>query len=145
MDKGEAQANSLVTHRTYKSLVRDNLLTRQHYTPYCAADKCPHRWPRTRFDGKQFVCRCGWQSNFEPQFIQWYKEAQADMGQVSDGASTPTRKKVAVLDEGTGKILERFYTIAEAEDYIAKLPDKEKVESGGYGIDAPEEMVNPPK
>lgn len=51
------------------SIVRENLLTERGYSPYCGNDDCNHRWPRTQFDGKQFHCRCGWQSNFEPEFI----------------------------------------------------------------------------
>lgn len=50
---------------------------------------------------------------------------------------------VAVVDEraeGGPKVIKRFDTIAQAEAYVGKLPE---VESGRYGIDAPEEMVNP--
>lgn len=56
-----------------QSVVRENLMTRPGYTPYCGAETCRHRWPRTIFDGKQFECSCGWRSNFESEFIERYK------------------------------------------------------------------------
>lgn len=60
------------------SIVRDNLLNRAGYTPYCgAAPVCRHRMPRTTFDGEQFVCRCGWRSGFDAEFIEQYKQRQA--------------------------------------------------------------------
>lgn len=61
------------------SIVRNNLLTQLYYTPYCGAETCRHRWPRTQFNGKQFACKCGWQSQFEPEFIEQYKAAQQKM------------------------------------------------------------------
>jgi hypothetical protein len=62
------------------SVVRDNLLSRPGYTPYCgAAPVCSFRMPRTTFDGKQFVCRCGWRSGFEAEFIEQYKQRAATM------------------------------------------------------------------
>ena len=51
------------------SIVRQNILASAQYTPYCGADRCRLMWPRTRFNGRQFVCKCGWQSEFEPDFI----------------------------------------------------------------------------
>lgn len=64
------------------SIVRDNLLTRKGYTPYCGNPKardsiggCDN--PRMGFDGEQFRCRkCGYRTDYEPQFIQKYKEFQ---------------------------------------------------------------------
>lgn len=55
------------------------------------------------------------------------------------------RLPVWVVDEESEelKILKRFHTISEAEIFIANLPDKAKVLRGGYGIDAPEELLNP--
>lgn len=55
------------------SIVRDNLMTQEGYAPYCGADDCPVRMPRTHFNGKQFYCRCGWHSAFEAEFIEAYK------------------------------------------------------------------------
>jgi hypothetical protein len=66
------------------SIVRENLLTRAHYTPYCGAERCYLRWPRTTFNGLQFACHCGWCSKFEPEFIERYKAAQAAL---RDGVS----------------------------------------------------------
>ena len=56
-----------------ESTVRRNLMNEPGYTPYCGADKCAARWPRTVFTGKQFKCCCGWQSSFEAEFIENYK------------------------------------------------------------------------
>lgn len=58
------------------SIVRQNMLTRPGYTPYCGVVRCPHGWPRTRFDGSQFKCVCGWRSTFEPEFIEKYKQVK---------------------------------------------------------------------
>jgi hypothetical protein len=62
------------------SIVRDNLMTRVGYTPYCGNDphfddyKCPGSWPRTVFNGKQFRCpSCGHTSEFDQEFIAEYK------------------------------------------------------------------------
>jgi hypothetical protein len=54
-------------------IVRHNLLTQPGYRPYCGAEKCSHRWPRVNFNGKQFQCPCGWQSEFPADFIVEYK------------------------------------------------------------------------
>lgn len=59
--------------------VRDNLLKRLGYTPYCGAPKCPLHWPRSHFDGEQFKCRCGWRSQYESDFIEQYKNAQREL------------------------------------------------------------------
>lgn len=55
------------------STVRDNLMNEKGYSPYCGSENCIHLWPRTTFDGEQFRCRCGWRSQFEPEFILQYK------------------------------------------------------------------------
>ena len=55
------------------SVVRENLLTREGYTPYCGAEDCRYRMPRTGFDGEQFKCPCGWRSSFEQEFISSFK------------------------------------------------------------------------
>lgn len=55
-------------------IVRDNLMTEKGYTPYCGADKCIGRYPRTVFNGSQFVCpSCGWVSSLPESFISTYK------------------------------------------------------------------------
>lgn len=61
------------------STVRQNLLTRPYYTPYCGGERCYLRWPRSAFNGSQFTCRCGWKSKYEPEFIEQYKAAQAKL------------------------------------------------------------------
>lgn len=59
------------------SIVRDNLLNRPGYTPYCGAENCRFGMPRTRFNGQQFQCGCGWQSGFEAAFVEQFKRASA--------------------------------------------------------------------
>ncbi|SUU76136.1 hypothetical protein [Afipia felis] len=68
------------------SIVRENLLTRLGYTPYCGSNDCSHMMPRTQFNGEQFVCRCGWRSGFEPEFIEKYKEAQWSLAKTGGAA-----------------------------------------------------------
>ncbi|CAH0244491.1 hypothetical protein [Stenotrophomonas lactitubi] len=55
------------------SIVRNNLLTREEYTPYCGEVRCTAGMPRTTGDGEQFRCRCGWRSSFPANFIAVYK------------------------------------------------------------------------
>lgn len=56
------------------SLVQDNLMTREGYSPYCGGEHC-RIIPRTKFNGEQFVCDCcGWVSSFDNDFIKKYKE-----------------------------------------------------------------------
>jgi hypothetical protein len=55
------------------SIVRDNLLNEKGYTPYCGSEKCRYHYPRTRFNGSQFECSCGWVSKLPESFIQEYK------------------------------------------------------------------------
>ena len=59
------------------STIRQNLMTRAGYTPYCggAYDTTTCSMPRTNFDGEQFVCpECGWRSSFDEAFIKEYKK-----------------------------------------------------------------------
>jgi hypothetical protein len=59
------------------------------------------------------------------------------------------KKPVAVTlctpDMDREVVLERFATIQEAEQFLAESPtiDAGHLLAGHYGIDAPEEMVNP--
>lgn len=52
-------------------------MERPGYTPYCGAEQCVLRWPRTTLDRDQFACRCGWRSGFEAEFIEQYKQRNA--------------------------------------------------------------------
>lgn len=56
------------------STVRNNLLTREGYSPYCGNGNCTMHMPRTQFDGLQFECLCGWRSAFPREFIAAYKQ-----------------------------------------------------------------------
>jgi hypothetical protein len=64
------------------------------------------------------------------------------------------RKQVTITDEESAtkpgdrlRVVARFNTVKEAEDWIAEREkiDPDKVHRGGYGINAPEKMVNPPR
>lgn len=55
------------------SIVRQNLMTRPGYSPYCGNEKCSTT-PRTGWTGEQFKCgACGWVSSFPADFIVEYK------------------------------------------------------------------------
>ena len=57
----------------YGSIVRNNLMKRPGYAPYCGGsyDKCG--LPRLRWDGEQFACGCGYRTEFPADFIAEYK------------------------------------------------------------------------
>ena len=67
---------------TEETIVRENLMTEQNYTPYCGnmmpfghSHHCSN--PRTKwyYDLEQFKCpECNWQSEFPDDFIKRYKE-----------------------------------------------------------------------
>lgn len=55
------------------SVVRDNLMNRKGYTPYCGGEQCS-TMPRTSWDGGQFKCaHCGWRSAFPFDFLKEYR------------------------------------------------------------------------
>lgn len=55
------------------TIVRENLLTRPGYTPYCGNNHC-RSVRRTEWDGEQFKCNnCDWRSDFPDEFIAEYK------------------------------------------------------------------------
>lgn len=58
------------------SIVRDNLMNEEGYSPYCGRgySACTFRMPRTTFTDDQFECRCGWRSEFPDEFIEEYKK-----------------------------------------------------------------------
>ena len=56
------------------SIVRKNLMNEAGYSPYCGYSGCRFMYPRTVFNGKQFVCKCGWTSDFPEEFIEEYKK-----------------------------------------------------------------------
>ncbi len=57
------------------SIVRENLMNREGYAPYCGNPECRLNWPRTHFLGGlgQFKCGCGWKSEFPANFIADYR------------------------------------------------------------------------
>ena len=58
-----------------ESTVRENLMSEKYYTPYCGADMCNGRWPRTVKSGDQYKCPyCHWLSEFPQDFIDRYKK-----------------------------------------------------------------------
>jgi len=58
------------------SIVRENLMSRPGYAPFCGGDQCGTAL-RSKFDGEQFTCYCGWRSSFEPEFMAEYKAYRA--------------------------------------------------------------------
>ncbi|PMQ10340.1 hypothetical protein PseAD21_16990 [Pseudomonas sp. AD21] len=54
------------------SHIEQNLLTKPGYSPYCGADACMV-WARTRWNGSQFQCQCGWTTWLCADFIAAYK------------------------------------------------------------------------
>lgn len=55
------------------SIVRENLMARAGYTPYCGnMEKCS--MPRTSWTGRQFRCgQGGWESQFPEDFLSEYR------------------------------------------------------------------------
>jgi len=56
------------------SLIQDNLMNREGYSPYCGDCACSYRMPRTFFKNDQFECKCGFRTDFTPEFIAEYKK-----------------------------------------------------------------------
>ena len=58
------------------SIVRENLMTREGYKPYCGKNHCSQNMPRAKYDSRleQFTCGCGWVSEFPKDFIDRYKQ-----------------------------------------------------------------------
>lgn len=73
---GEVTTGTMEDYKalTEDSTVRENLMEREHYSPYCGDGKCIFRMPRTAFSPKlnQFTCKCGWVSGFPESFIKTY-------------------------------------------------------------------------
>lgn len=65
---------NLMAAKTYGSIVRNNLMNEKHYTPYCGSDNCTYGEPRTRWMQGQFMCPCGWRSEFDSDFIKEYRK-----------------------------------------------------------------------
>lgn len=56
------------------SIVRENLMNIQGYTPYCGNLNCNGGLRRTHFINDQFRATCcNWVSEFPPEFIAEYK------------------------------------------------------------------------
>lgn len=57
------------------TVVRINLMKDKTYSPYCGSDNCKKGMPRTRWSASlnQFMCSCGWVSEFPKSFILKYK------------------------------------------------------------------------
>ena len=83
-DQSQGRLRFKAQNRPAMSIVRENLMKQPGYTPYCGADKCAARWPRTRFNGSQFACSCGWRSDFEPTFIAEYVNRNREAAQSAE-------------------------------------------------------------
>lgn len=74
------------------SIVRDNLMTRPGYAPYCGnVVSCFFGMPRTHYKRHQFECMCGWRSEFEPEFIAQYEAKWATPGSNAVGGGLRTQ------------------------------------------------------
>lgn len=69
-----------------ETIVRQNLMDKLGYTPFCGSPTCNLHSPRTTWDmgKKQFTCGCGWVSEFPDEFIErylqrWYPGLQTAM------------------------------------------------------------------
>ncbi len=62
------------------SIVRNNLMSRPGYAPYCGSDQCSCGTPRATWDinRQQFTCRCGWVSAFDADFVREYVRFRID-------------------------------------------------------------------
>lgn len=65
----------------YGSVVRNNLMNRPGYAPYCMGvrpgmpdSSCATALVRMRWDGQQFACACGSLTDFPEEFITLYRE-----------------------------------------------------------------------
>ena len=63
-----------MAEKDYGSVVRNNLMREKHYTPYCGAESCTYGGPRSRWVQGQFMCPCGWTSDFDADFIKEYRK-----------------------------------------------------------------------
>ena len=71
----EIMINLIHSSANKPSIVRENIITRKNYTPYCGNfNSC--KLPRTLFVKArgQFICpECSWESSFESETIEKYK------------------------------------------------------------------------
>lgn len=112
------------------SIVRENLMNEPGYSPYCGAENCNLRWPRTRFNGQQFACRCGFETTFEPEFIAAYKAkwARADVAIVGAGhagiaGAVGLASALSVL--GAETVAPRIPRLPNARRILAPNPERE--------------------
>jgi hypothetical protein len=70
----------------------------------------------------------------------------AYIDELKDKTATVVEPEKPVAITLDGEVIARFDTVAEAEDFLGTSAtiDPDRLEAGDYGIDAPEEMVNPP-
>ena len=66
----------------YGSIVRNNLMKRPGYAPYCGETRC---FSRTRWNGAQFRCGCGYRTEFPETFLALYRARRAEMGDTRPG------------------------------------------------------------
>ncbi len=57
-----------------KNIVRENLMDSAFYSPYCGDYNCRAGMPRTKWNGSQFECSCGFVTEFPANFIRKYKQ-----------------------------------------------------------------------
>lgn len=59
--------------KDYGSIVKNNLMKRPGYRPYCGGSYARCGLPRLTWNGEQFDCKCGYETNFPAGFIKKYK------------------------------------------------------------------------
>jgi hypothetical protein len=86
------------------SIVRTNLLTVPGYAPYCGSNDCS-TMKRTEWDvnAKQFVCNCGWISNYPPEFVAEYVKFRIDSQVCSKCGVTVGENKSKYCGDGSDK------------------------------------------
>lgn len=57
----------------YGSVVRNNLMKRPGYRPYCGGRYKICGLPRLVWDGEQFFCSCGYRTEFPDAFMAAYR------------------------------------------------------------------------
>ena len=65
------------------SVIKENLMSRKGYTPYCGDLLC-RLMPRTVIIDGQFYCpACAWESDFDEKFIEEYLAKWKNQGEFS--------------------------------------------------------------
>lgn len=117
------------------NIVRENLMTRKGYTPYCGNKNCRFHMPRTSFIGGQFQCACGWRSSYEPEFIKAYLDKWTPPKR-----EIPPSKYVGIISEAVSSLRGHGCHVSLADDLesvaegLEKTPVARAVDSFGNDL-----------